>query len=112
MVEDVVNNYADFADPYTELKQRLCRAYGKTEMQKVNDLLDLPPLGAEKPSVLMDNILSLWPDATTRETSKLLLGLFLRRLPLQMRSQLANFPATSPAELRHHRHLVTIWPSG
>ena len=68
-------------------------------MQKVNDLLDLPPLGAEKPSVLMDNILSLWPDAATRETSKLLLGLFLRRLPLQMRSQLANFPATSPAEL-------------
>ena len=68
-------------------------------MQKVNDLLDLPPLGAEKPSVLMDNILSLWPDATTRETSKLLLGLFLRRLPLQMRSQLANFPATPPTEL-------------
>ena len=99
MVEDVVNNYVDFADPYTELKRRLCRAYGKTEMQKVNDLLDLPPLGAEKPSVLMDNILSLWPDATTRETSKLLLGLFLRRLPLQMRSQLANFPATSPAKL-------------
>ena len=47
----------------------------------------------------MDNILSLWPDTATRETSKLLLGLFLRRLPLQMRSQLANFPTTSPAEL-------------
>ena len=27
-VEDVVNNYTDFADPYTELKRRLCRAYG------------------------------------------------------------------------------------
>ena len=50
-VEDVVNNYAAYADPYKELKQRLCRAYGRTEMQKVNDLLDLPPsLGAEKPS--------------------------------------------------------------
>ena len=47
----------------------------------------------------MDNILSLWPDTTTKNTSKLLLGLFLRRLPLQMRSQLANFPATTPAEL-------------
>ena len=98
-VEDMVNNYAAYADPYKELKQRLCRAYSKTEMQKVNDLLDLPLLGAEKPLVLMDNILSLWPDAATRETSKLLLGLFLRRLPLQMMSQLANFPATSPAEL-------------
>ena len=49
MVEDVVNNYVDFADPNTELKRRLCRAYCKTEMQKVNDLLDLTPLGAEKP---------------------------------------------------------------
>ena len=47
----------------------------------------------------MDNIFSLWPDTSTRNLSKLLLGLFLRRLPLQMRSQLANFPATTPAEL-------------
>ena len=43
---------------------------------------------------VIDNILSLWPN-----TFKLLLGLFLHRLPLQMRSQLANFPATSPAQL-------------
>ena len=98
-VEDIIDNYTDFADPYTELKQRLCRAYGRSEMQKVNDLLDLPNLGSEKPSVLMDNILSLWPDTSTRNSSKLLLGLFLRRLPLQMRSQLANFPATTPAQL-------------
>ena len=61
--------------PYEELKKRLCRAYGCTEQQKVNDLLDLPPLGAERPSVLMDNILSLWPDVTTKLTSKLLLGM-------------------------------------
>ena len=47
----------------------------------------------------MDNILSLWPDTATKETSKLLLVLFLHRFPLQMRSQLANFPATSPAQL-------------
>ena len=47
MVEDVVNNYAAYADPYTELKQRLCRVYTRTKMQKVNNLLDLPP-----PSVL------------------------------------------------------------
>ena len=68
-------------------------------MQKVNDLLDLPYLSSEKPSVLMDNILSLWPDTTTKDTSKLLHGLFLHRLPLQMRSQLANYSANSPAKL-------------
>ena len=47
----------------------------------------------------MDNILSLWPDTTNKNTSKLLLSLFLCRLPLQMRTQLANYPASSPAEL-------------
>ena len=38
-------------------------------------------------------------NTTTKNTSKLLLGLFLRRLPLQMRSQLANHPANYPAKL-------------
>ena len=47
----------------------------------------------------MDNIMSLWPDTTTKNTSKLLLGLFLRRLPLQMMAQLAKFPATTPTQL-------------
>ena len=98
-IEDVVNHFAAFNDPYEELKQRLCRAYGRTEQQKVNDLLDLPPLGVEKPSILMDNILSLWPDTSTKMTSKLLLGMFLRRLPEQMRTQLANYNASSPGDL-------------
>ena len=68
-------------------------------MLKVNDLLDLPNLGSEKPSVLMDNFLSLWPNTTTKNTSKLLLSLFLHRLLLQMRSQLSNYPANSPSKL-------------
>ena len=98
-IEDVVNNFAAFNDPYEELKQRLCRAYGRTEQQKVNDLLDLPPLGIEKPSILMDNILSLWQDTSTKMTSKLLLGMFLHRLPEQMRAQLANYNVSSPGDL-------------
>ena len=76
-----MNNFASFADPFTELKQCLCSAYSRSDMQKVNNLLDLPNLGSEKPSVPLDNILSLWPDTTTKNTSKLLLGLFLHRLP-------------------------------
>ena len=48
-MEDIINNYSAFTDPYTELKQRLCRAYGRSEMQKVNDLLDLSNLGSKKP---------------------------------------------------------------
>ena len=98
-IEDVVNNFTAFADPYEELKKCLCRAYGRTEQQKVNELLDLPPLGAERPSVLMDNFLSLWADVTTKLTSKLLLGMFLHRLPEQMRAQLTNYPARYPNQL-------------
>ena len=107
LVEDVVNIFTSFTNTYTELKQRLCRAYSRSNMQKVNNLLDLPNLGSEKPLVLMDNILSLWPNSTTKNMSKLLLGLFLHRLPLQMRSQLANHPAASPAELAFA--IDTIW---
>ena len=47
----------------------------------------------------MDHILSLWPDTTTKMTLKLLLGMFLRRLPEQMWAQLANYQATSPGDL-------------
>ena len=98
-IEDVVNHFAAFNDPYEELKQRICRAYVRTEQQKVNDLLDLPPLSVEKPSILMDNILSLWPDTSTKMTSKLLLGMFLHRLPEQMHAQLDNYNTTLPGDL-------------
>ena len=98
-IEDVVSNFMAFTDPYKELKKGLCQSYGRTDQQKVNKLLDLPPLGSVRPSVLMDNILSLWPDVTTKLTSKLLLGMFLRRLPEQMRAQLANYPARDPNQL-------------
>ena len=85
LAEDVVNNFASFTYPYTELKQRLCRAYTRFDKQKVNNvLLDHPNLSSEKPLVLMDKILSLWPDTTTKNMSKLLLSLFLYRLLLQM----------------------------
>ena len=90
-IEDVVNNFVVFTNPFKELKQCLCWAYGCTEQQKVNDLLDLPPLGTEKPSIPMDNILSLWP-----HTTKLLLGMFLCR---QMRAQLAKYQADSLGRL-------------
>ena len=98
-IEDVMNNFGVFADPYEELKKGLCWAYGHTEQQKVNELLDLPPLGSDRLSVLMDNILTLWPDVTTKLTSKLLLDMFLHRFPEQMRAQLANYLARDPNQL-------------
>ena len=98
-IEDLVNDFASFNDPYEELKRRLTRAYGKTPQEKVDDLLDLPPLGLERPSVLMDRMLALWPDKTTTLTSLLLLGMFRRRLPAEIRTQLATCHAKNPVQL-------------
>ena len=98
-IEDLVNDFASFNDPYEELKRRLTRAYGKTPQEKVDDLLDLPPLGSERPSVLMDRMLALWPDKTTTLTSPLLLGMFRRRLPAEIRTQLATCHAKNPVQL-------------
>jgi hypothetical protein len=98
-IEDLVNDMHSFNDPYEELKSRLTRAYGKTLQEKVDDLLDLPPLGSERPSVLMDRMLALWPDTTTKLTSPLLLGMFRRRLPAELRTQLATCHAKNPVEL-------------
>ena len=57
-------------------------------------MLDLPPLCAEKLSIL-----SLRPDVSTKLTSKLLLGMFLCSLPEQMHAQLANYRADNPGQL-------------
>ncbi len=45
-IEDLVNDFASFNDPYEELKSRLTRAYGKTLQEKIDDLLDREAIGS------------------------------------------------------------------
>jgi len=44
LVRDLVRGSADFEDPYTELKQRLTGAFGKSQWQLAAELLDHPDL--------------------------------------------------------------------
>jgi hypothetical protein len=49
------------ANPYTELRHRLLAAHQLTDIQRVEQLFNLPPLGAQKPSELLVEMLRLCP---------------------------------------------------
>jgi hypothetical protein len=49
------------ANPYTELRRRLLAAHKLTDIQRVEQLFNLPPLGAQKPSELLAEMLRLCP---------------------------------------------------
>ncbi len=67
LLESTVNLVTDFvggvlpADPYTQLKARLLAAHQLTDYQRVEQIFQLPPLGAQKPSELLVEMLRLCP---------------------------------------------------
>ena len=84
-------------DPYTQLKDRLLAAHQLTPYQRGEKLLDLPMLGANKPSELMNQMLELCPKG--EETGTLFQCLFLRHLPADLRVMLAHLDHTDLKEL-------------
>lgn len=72
-------------DSYGFLKEALIKAFGKTQEQKDNELLNLCGLGDRKPTALLRYIRSLNSDPTT-----LLRALFLSQLPSEIRTVLAS----------------------
>ena len=77
--------------PYTTLKKRLIKAFTPTPYQRAEQLLDLPAEHAERPSSLMDRMLSLLPhDVDRNQPGFLFQALFLRKLPADIRVVLAS----------------------
>ena len=87
-------------DPYTRLKERLTQAYEITEDEKADRLLDLNGLGDKTPSQGLTDILNLVPRG--QEPGFLIRRIFLRQLPSDVRSHLAQSSnrGTSKADLR------------
>lgn len=79
---------------YLALKTALIKAFGKTQLQKDNELLSLSGLGDRKPSALLRYIRSLNADPET-----LLRALFLAQLPVEVRQVLAASTKTDLDEL-------------
>jgi hypothetical protein len=99
--------------PYTSLKQRLLAAHELTDFQRIEKLFQMEPLGARKPSELLNHMLELCPRG--EEKNKFFLFLFLQRLPKELRVQLTEADLTEPrdlaakadrhwAMLAHHTH--------
>jgi hypothetical protein len=82
MVLDIAENPPE-EDPYTAIKDRLMCSHQLSDYQRLDKLYNMPGLGAEKPSTMMAAMLELVPRG--EEKSKMFSGLFLQRLPRELR---------------------------
>ncbi len=83
---DIIKNQATIPNPYSRLNQKITNTFSKTKYEMCDELLDMPPLGLGKPSLMMSNMLALLPDGD--ESGMLILSIVLRRLTEFMRPQL------------------------
>jgi hypothetical protein len=76
------------ANPNTELRHRLLAAHQLTDIQRVEQLFNLPPLGAQKPSELLVEMLRLCPRG--QENNAFFNCLFLNKLLRELRILLSE----------------------
>jgi hypothetical protein len=74
--------------PYEAVKARLLQSHELTEFQRVEKIMSMPPLGAQKPSQLMAAMLELCPAG--QEKSPFFTCCFLQRLPRELRILLSE----------------------
>ncbi len=61
-MDTICDTPAAMANPYGELQNILLWSYSLSATQKITCLLDQPDLGSNKPSILMDQLITLKPD--------------------------------------------------
>ena len=103
-VNDIIRDLGSLDDPYTAAKERLCRTFQRSPIDACNAIIDFPPLGAKKPSVLMNEMLALLPHG--EKPGHLFTAHFLRRLPQNMREHLATRTFADPREMAEHADLL------
>ena len=74
--------------PFTELRRRLLTAHQLTDMQRVEQLNSLPPMGAQKPSELLAEMIRLCPRG--QENNAFFNCLYLSKLPRELRILLSE----------------------
>jgi len=100
------------ANPYQALKARLMTAYELTNIKRVELLFNLQPLGEQKPSELLAEMVRLCP--TGEENNNLFNYLFLSKLPRELRVLLSEADMTDKQALAaradsfaaHHQKLA------
>ena len=84
-------------DPYGVLQEGLITLYTLNDYQRFEALVSLPLSGDQKPSHLMNMMLALLPD--DYKPDFILRGMFLRRLPIHVRSHLLREKVSDPRAL-------------
>ncbi len=100
LIADLVQADPLPANPYTELRRRLLAAHQLTDIQRVEQLHNLPPLGSQKPSELLAEMLRLCPRG--QENNTFFNCLFFNKLPRELRillseADMADMPCVCPA---------------
>jgi len=96
-IRDVVRTADNAADPYEQIKQRLLNSFAPSTWQLVYKIIHHPQLGDMRPSQLMDSMMALLPP--DEPPGLLFQGLFLERLPAEMRDILSAGEFDSTREL-------------
>ena len=112
LISDLVEADPPPATSYTALKARLLTAYQLTNIQRVEMLFNLPPLGAQKPSELLAEMIRLCPRG--QENNDLFNYLFLNKLPRELRVLLSEadmadkqaLAARADSFAAHHQRLA------
>ncbi len=88
LIADLVEADSLRENPYTELRRRQLAAHQLTDIQRVEQLFNLPPLAAQKPSELLAEMLCLCPRG--QENNAFFNCLFLNKLPRELRILLSE----------------------
>jgi hypothetical protein len=88
LITDLVEADPLQQNPYTELRHRLLAAHQLTDIQRVEQLNNLPPLAGQKPSELLAEMLRLCPRG--QENNAFFNCLFLNKLPMELRILLSE----------------------
>ena len=78
----------DIRQPYTKLKEALLASHQLTDLQRVELILAMEPLGSRKPSELLADMWEVCP--ADEHNSKFFAALFLQRLPSHIRVLLTH----------------------
>ena len=89
-------------NPYDAIKATLVKAFGRTQVEKDQELLNLNGLGDKKPSELLQHMKNLNADPNT-----LFKALFLAQLPSDVRRILATSSKTDINELASEADRIT-----
>jgi hypothetical protein len=103
-VIDVVRTAATAVSPFSDLKARLLSGYTQSKWSRMFQLIHHPGLGDQRPSQLMDKMLALLSSDT--KPDEVFMGLFMDRLPVEMRAQLSLQDYESPRHLAAAADLI------